>query len=152
MTEAKRFNIRVYGIVIKDGYLLVTDEFRLGRYMTKFPGGALELGEGTIDCIHREFKEELDQEVEAAEHFYTTDFYQVSYLLDPPQQIISIYYIVKIKPPLHFKTTTTKFDFDAIEGGQSFRWLPLEKLSPRVLTLPIDKVVAKKLIKQFKQS
>lgn len=151
MTEAKGFNIRVYGIVIKDGNLLVTDEFRLGRFMTKLPGGGLELGEGTIDCIRREFKEELNQEVEAAEHFYTTDFYQVSYLLDPPQQIISIYYNIEIKSPLNFKTTKTKFDFAAIEGRQSFRWLPLAKLSPQALTLPIDKVVAKKLLKQFKQ-
>ena len=44
-----QFNIRVYGLWIREGRILVTDEFRLGTFMTKFPGGALEFGEGTID-------------------------------------------------------------------------------------------------------
>ncbi len=42
------FNIRIYGLFPVDGYILVTDEFRLGMFMTKFPGGALEFGEGAI--------------------------------------------------------------------------------------------------------
>ncbi len=151
MPEPKGFNIRVYGIVIAKNHVLLSDEFRLGQYMTKFPGGGLELGEGTLDCIRREFKEELNQEVDSLEHFYTTDFCQVSNLLDPPMQIISIYYLVGLHAPYKFNTTNIKFNIPAAEGNQAFRWMPLDTISPEELTLPIDKVVAEKLKAGFKR-
>ena len=44
-----RFNIRVYGILIQEGKILVTDEIRSGVKMTKFPGGGLEFGEGIVE-------------------------------------------------------------------------------------------------------
>src|SRR6266513_6357519 len=98
------FNIRVYGILINEKkQVLVADEFIRGGYYVKFPGGGLELGEGTRDCLKREFKEEMNLDVEIGEHLYTTDFYQVS-AFNPAHQIISIYYLVKaleeIKVPL----------------------------------------------------
>ena len=48
------FNIRVYGILINEQHqLLVSDEYIRGNYYTKFPGGGLEFGEGTRDCLVR---------------------------------------------------------------------------------------------------
>ena len=42
------FNVRVYGILIDSHErLLVSDEFIRGAYITKLPGGGLEIGEGT---------------------------------------------------------------------------------------------------------
>src|SRR5688500_9359534 len=94
------FNIRVYGILINDkNQVLVSDEFIRGNYYTKFPGGGLEPGEGTRDCLKREFKEEMDLEVEVGDHIYTTDFYQVS-AFNPAHQIISIYYFAKALEPI----------------------------------------------------
>ena len=89
------FNIRVYGI-LKDSKnrVLVSDEFIRGSYYTKFPGGGLELGEGTRDCLRREFKEETNLEVTIGEHIYTTDFYQIS-AFNNAHQIISIYYFYR---------------------------------------------------------
>jgi hypothetical protein len=47
-----RFNLRVYGIVINDKkQILVADEYIRGGFYTKFPGGGLEFGEGTRDCL-----------------------------------------------------------------------------------------------------
>ena len=89
------FNIRVYGVLINaQKQVLVSDEYIRGSYYTKFPGGGLELGEGTRDCLKREFKEEMDLEVQVDQHLYTTDYYQVS-AFNPSHQIISIYYLVK---------------------------------------------------------
>ena len=60
-------SIRVYGILINGNkQLLVSDEFIRGGYYTKFPGGGLEFGEGTRDCLKRE-KNQLcinDQELQ----------------------------------------------------------------------------------------
>src|SRR3954464_7827479 len=89
-----RFNIRVYGLLINDKkQVLVSDEYIRGGYYTKFPGGGLEFGEGTRDCLKREFMEEMNLDVAVGEHLYTTDFYQMS-AFNPKLQIISIYYYV----------------------------------------------------------
>src|SRR3954464_4026129 len=94
------FNVRVYGILMDSNKrLLVSDEFIRGNYYTKFPGGGLELGEGTRDCLKREFKEEMDLEVEVGDHIYTTDYYQVS-AFNSNHQIISIYYFAKALEPI----------------------------------------------------
>ena len=43
------FNVRVYGLYIEYGNILVSDEKIKGQNITKFPGGGLEDGEGTHD-------------------------------------------------------------------------------------------------------
>lgn len=137
------FTIRVYGIVINENLrLLVTDEFRLGMRMTKFPGGGLEFGEGTIDCLKREFREELNQEIEVLEHFYTTDYFQPTSVLKEPKQLISIYYLVKPKVLDNIPVASKAFDFEDIDGAQTFRWIDLNPTTPDCLTFPIDKKVA----------
>ncbi len=91
--------VRVYGILLdSDKRMLVSDEFIRGGYFTKFPGGGLEVGEGTRDCLKSEFKEETDLDVEIGEHIYTTDFYQQS-AFNTAQQILSIYYFVHATQP-----------------------------------------------------
>ena len=142
----KRFNIRVYGLIVQEDQILLTDEFRLGMYMTKFPGGGLEFGEGTMDCLKRECMEELGQEVEIIGHFYTTDFYQPSLYLPDQYQMLSIYYRAKLIGERSFKTTEKVNDFPPVDGAQAFRWLPLREIHPDMFTLPIDKVVVSMLL------
>ncbi len=137
-----QFNIRVYGLLINQNKeVLVTDEYRLNRYMTKFPGGGLEYGEGTIDCLKREFQEELNLDIEVSHHFYTTDYFQPTISFEN-MQLISIYYVVKTISPDKIKTTDKTFDIPAIDGAQSFRWIALDKIDPDDFTFPIDKKVA----------
>jgi ADP-ribose pyrophosphatase YjhB (NUDIX family) len=70
-------SVRVYGVLINDqNEVLVSDEYIRGEYYTKFPGGGLEIGEGTRECLQREFKEEMNLEVAIGDHIYTTDFFQ----------------------------------------------------------------------------
>jgi len=139
----KNFNIRVYGILINEsGFVLASDEIIHGKEITKFPGGGLEFGEGTIDCLKREFIEELGQSIEVVKHFYTTDFFQPS-AFNKDNQVISIYYLVKLIDKPKFKTTSLQFDFESkIEGAQSFRWIPLQTITESDFTFPIDKKVA----------
>lgn len=145
------FNLRVYGILLGENKeVLVADEYIRGNYYTKFPGGGLELGEGTRDCLRREFKEEMDLDVLVTDHIYTTDYYQVS-AFNPAQQIISIYYYVQPLEPIKVPLRDCAFDFDerqlAVyrEQGQTetFRFIPWNDFSDDCVTLPIDKIVAK---------
>ncbi len=138
-----RFTIRVYALIINDQReVLVTDEFQLNMKMTKFPGGGLDFGEGTIDCLKREMLEECRQEIEIVQHFYTTDFFQKA-LFWEDHQLISIYYLARLKESVNFRVSTIAFDFlEMVNGNQSFRWVSAESLNADEFTFPIDKHVA----------
>lgn len=144
------FNIRVYGILINEKkQVLVSDEYIRGGYYTKFPGGGLEFGEGTRDCLKREFKEEMDLEVEVGDHIYTTDYFQMS-AFNPEHQIVSIYYFTKALEPIKCPVRTNEFDFDEQQmeiynrSGEieTFRFIEWNDFGPDKVTLPIDKIVA----------
>ncbi|MEO8173713.1 MAG: NUDIX domain-containing protein [Sediminibacterium sp.] len=141
------FNVRVYGLLFDEKKrLLVSDEFIRGNYFTKLPGGGLEFGEGTRDCLKREFMEETGLTVEVAEHIYTTDFFQIS-AFNNKDQIISIYYRVIANDLSQLETKTKPFDLAphqvADPNGESevFRWIECDKLCEEDMSLPIDKVV-----------
>lgn len=138
----KQFNVRVYGILLNEGKVLVSDEFINDQSITKFPGGGLEFGEGTLECLIREFKEEMNLEIEVLDHFYTTDFFVAS-AFNPNSQVISIYYHVKAKSALEVKISTKPFDFETENNGaQAFRWLPVDELNESNFTFAIDKKVS----------
>jgi ADP-ribose pyrophosphatase YjhB (NUDIX family) len=151
MNDAGNFVIRIYGIIInKKNEVLLSDEFQLGRRMTKFPGGGLEFGEGTIEALKREFMEECNgQEIENLAHFYTTDFYQTA-LFHENKQLLSIYYLAELVEPIKFKISNNSFDFQVDKNGnQSFRWVEINSLNEDEITFPIDKFVTGKLKLQF---
>src|SRR5215216_6340487 len=107
--------LRVYGILINEKkQVLVSDEYIRGNYFTKFPGGGLEFGEGTRQCLKREFKEEMDLEVEIGNHIYTTDFFQMS-AFNPQHQIISIYYQVQPMELIKVPLRNIPFDYDEVQ-------------------------------------
>lgn len=149
------FNLRVYGILITEKQqVLVSDELIRGNYFTKFPGGGLEFGEGTRDCLKREFKEELNLNVEIGDHIYTTDYFQMS-AFNPEHQIISIYYYVKALEEIKAALRIKEFDPIAIGFDESqmktyvstgetetFRLIGWNDFSATTVSLPIDKIVA----------
>lgn len=146
------FNVRVYGILIdQQERLLVSDEFIRGAYITKLPGGGLEIGEGTREGLAREFMEEANLKVSVGEHFYTTDFFQIS-AFNHTDQIISIYYYVHADDTSHITTKENAFDFlpeqvaDPKGTAEHLRWIPLSTISEETMTLPIDKVAIKMLL------
>ncbi len=146
------FNVRVYGILIDDqNRLLVSDEFIRGNYITKLPGGGLEIGEGTRDCLVREFMEEASLVINVGNHFYTTDFFQIS-AFNHTDQIISIYYRVHTDNTTAVIAKEKAFDFlpeqvaDLSGTAEHLRWIHLNELTVDTMTLPIDKVAIKLLL------
>lgn len=137
-----KFSIRVYCLVINENNeILLSDEFHQGIKVTKFPGGGLNFGEGTLDCILREAMEEFGQPVEILEHFYTTDFFQESWFIKG-SQVICIYYTARFSDEIRFKISKRPFDFQKMENGaQSFRFVNISSLTTEDITLPSDKKV-----------
>ena len=146
--------IRVYGILINEQQqILVSDEYIRGMYVTKFCGGGLEEGEGTRDCLRREFMEEMNLRVQVEDHFYTTDFYQPS-AFKKGDQIMSIYYKVKALEAITAPLRSQPFQFDEREMNmynetgetETFRFINLANFNEDCMTLPIDKIIVQMIL------
>ncbi|HLS70603.1 MAG TPA: NUDIX domain-containing protein [Chitinophagaceae bacterium] len=129
-------NIRVYGIWIKNKMVFIAEEEYLNKPLIKFPGGGLEYGEGTISCLKREFREELNTEINIKKHFYTTDHFQKSLWDD--RQVLSIYYLVDL--PNNFP--------NSIENKIGNFYFANKNEAISKIHLPIDKIVLNKLLEE----
>lgn len=130
-----KINIRVYAIYVNENQeLMALDEGYAGKKLVKLPGGGLEFGEGTLECLHREFAEELNLKIEVLEHFYTQEEFLAS-MFRENEQLLTIYYTVNI------------LNFDELrildESIEKVKWISLQEENP--LPLPIDKIVFEKL-------
>ncbi|WP_312556624.1 NUDIX hydrolase [Empedobacter brevis] len=130
----KPFNVRVYALLEHKGKLLVIHEPFQGKLIYKFPGGGLEFGEGTRDCLKREFKEELYLDVVIGSHFYTQDFF-VRNAFDPREQVLLIYYKVTITDKALSKLKVLDADINEL------LWIKPTDLNAEKFTLDADKVV-----------
>lgn len=131
-----RFNVRVYGLYYSEQKILLSREHVKGSEIIKFPGGGLEYGEGLKEALKREWLEELNCPIRVGNHFYTTDYFQKSAWDE--SQVISIYYIVKPESSL-------RFPFD--NGNEIFDLYSIDEHLMDILTLPIDKIVGKMILK-----
>ena len=130
-----KINIRVYAIYLNEkNELMALDEGYAGEKLIKLPGGGLEFGEGTIECLHREFAEELNLKIEVLEHFYTQEEFLVS-MFRENEQLLTIYYTVNILNLDELKILD--------ESIENVKWISLQEENP--LPLPIDKIVFEKL-------
>lgn len=132
------FNIRVYGLILESGSILLSKELIMGEEVIKFPGGGLEHGEGLIEGLNREFKEEMGQRIYNIKHYYTTDFFQRS-SFKLTDQLISIYYTGKLKHKVVNKINKPK------KEQPVFFWEKLERLNEVKFKFPIDQLIIKKL-------
>lgn len=133
-THLPPLNIRVYGLRIIDHKVMIAKEKYANQEIIKFPGGGLEYGEGTTDCLRRELMEELACELTAIEHFYTTDFFQKSAWGE--RQVISIYYLIETEEncPLEIKNDIGHF------------FMADKNELKALIHLPIDKIIVNKLL------
>lgn len=134
-----KINVRVYACAIKDKKVLTLFEEYVGESLMKFPGGGLEYGEGLIECLHREFDEELNVKVEIVEHFYTQEDFLVS-RFRKNEQLLTIYYIVNI---------TNEEDFLIMDPCiEKTEWVSIDR-PDNPFSLPIDKIVFDKLKEKY---
>jgi 8-oxo-dGTP pyrophosphatase MutT (NUDIX family) len=134
-----KINIRVYACAVKDKKVLTLFEEYAGVPLMKLPGGGLELGEGVLDCLHREFEEELNVKVEILEHFYTQEQFLTSRFREN-EQLLTIYYLVRI---------INEEDFLIMDPCiEKAEWVDIDT-PENPFPLPIDKIVFDKLKEKF---
>ena len=130
----KGFNIRVYALCIVNNEILTLKEPFAGNMVVKLPGGGLEFGEGTADCLKREFKEELNLEITVDDAFYIQEDF-VQSLAKDGKQLLTLYF---------FATIIDLHNLEIIDKNiQEVNWIPLTANNP--FTLPVDKIVFNKL-------
>ena len=129
-----RFNIRVYALIIFKNNILLSRELIQNKLIYKFPGGGVELGEGIVDALQREAKEEMGQNLNHIAHFYTTDFFQRS-SFDSSEQLISVYFKASLSQHLNNRLKIP------VKDQPVFEWKRLVDLNEENLHFPIDKKV-----------
>ena len=130
-----KLNIRVYATAIKDEKVLVLHEEYAGEQLMKLPGGGLEFGEGLLDCLHREFEEELNVKINILGHLYTQEDFVESRFRDN-EQLLTVYYLVEI---------IDENDFLIMDPCiEKTEWIPINT-DENPFILPVDKIAFEKL-------
>lgn len=135
-----KINIRVYAAAVKDGKVLVLHEEYAGEQLMKLPGGGLEFGEGVLQCLHREFEEELNAKIKVVDHLYTQEDFLVSRFREN-EQLLTIYYLVEILDETEFLILDPCIE--------KIEWLPID-MPENPFPLPIDRIAFEKLKKKFR--
>ena len=130
-----KLNIRVYATAIKDEKVLVLHEEYAGEQLMKLPGGGLEFGEGLLDCLHREFEEELNVKINILGHLYTQEDFVVSRFRDN-EQLLTVYYLVEIIDENDFHIM--------VFCNEKTEWIPINT-DENPFILPVDKIAFEKL-------
>jgi len=130
-TEVTKFRVALYGVLIENGRVLLTDTTVPSGVITNFPGGGLELGESPLEAIAREFREETSIEVSIGELLFCSQVFQQNPEY-PHEQLMHIYYRVFRAAG---EVVTTGNDDDVI----GVHWVsPSELGSRRILKVDLE--------------
>ncbi len=137
------FNVRVYALIVKNNRLLISEEQHGGVFLRKFPGGGLQFGEGILQALHRELKEELNADVESASMLCVTEDFVVSFL-NNKQQVIGVHYLVELKQD--YSDEFLNNNRVELENGYiHFKWVLIDSITSEDFTSPVDKSAFEKL-------
>jgi len=94
ISQLTKFRIAIYGVLVEEKKVLLTDTKVPSGVITNFPGGGLELGEAPLEALAREFREETSIEVSVSELLFCSQLFQQNPEY-PHEQLMHIYYRVQ---------------------------------------------------------
>jgi|688.fasta_scaffold58422_5 mutator protein MutT len=131
MPKVTRFRVAIYGVLIENGKVLLTDTTVPSGIITNFPGGGLELGEAPLEAVAREFKEETNIEVAVGDLLFCSQRFQQNPEY-PDEQLMHIYYRVR-------RVSGEVVDRGNNDDVVSVRWTaPAELLARRILQVDME--------------
>ncbi len=139
-SDPLRFSLRIYGVLVEAGLLLMTRSIFLGREFVNFPGGGVELGEAPLAALRREFLEETGLTVKPQRVLYASEGFHRS--TQVPMQIVSVYWLV----------TRGRGALKAAGNGEdvvSLFWAPLGRIPTREM-FPADLEFVRRLPRLLK--
>jgi mutator protein MutT len=92
--KVQKFRVALYGVLIENNRVLVTNTRVPSGIITNFPGGGLELGEAPVEAVSREFQEETGITVAIQELLFCSQQFQQNPEY-PTEQLIHIFYRVE---------------------------------------------------------
>lgn len=93
MTEKRVFSCRIYGVLREGSKVLLTRSTFRGRAFVNFPGGGIEVGEGPMDALKREFWEETGLSIRPVRVLHSSEAAHLS--TQAPIQIVASYWLVE---------------------------------------------------------
>lgn len=142
-----QFNLRVYGFLInKDNQILLSDEFEFDTFFTKFPGGGVKYGEGILNALKREFKEELNAEITSSDFIFFNEFFQESFF-HQNVQVTCFYYSVECEEIAHLGNQKYQIPFRT--RGEKQRWVNIAEVNSKDLSFPTDQMALEVLRKKL---
>jgi len=140
-----QFNLRVYALIVNEfNEILISDEYRYGKFFSKFPGGGVQANEGIREALKRELNEELGYCNTEATFFYFNESHQASAFDN--STLVAFYYIIRMPKMELGKLPSYSIPFS--EEQEKQRWVKLSELLPQDLTFPIDQQVIEKFLKE----
>ena len=134
------FRPSVYGIVIKDGKILLAKQW--DGY--DFPGGGVEIGETVREALKREVKEETGMEVKVGEILLCEDtFFKLPFRGNFVHSIL-MYYICEVEGG---ELSMANFDEDEKKYGGMPEWVDLDQAKNVKIYSSIN---AKKIFEKIK--
>jgi 8-oxo-dGTP pyrophosphatase MutT (NUDIX family) len=144
------FSIRIYGILIHDNKLLVTEEKWFGMRMIKLPGGGLEYGEAPVEALKREFMEECGVEIVVGKLLHTPKQF-IPAIFYNLVQVVPIYYKVECSNPEQIALSKQwHSEAEMNNSDVFFHWVNISDLSPELFSFPGDKEMAALLKDEWK--
>jgi len=124
----------VYGIVIKDGNILLSKQFG-DRY--DLPGGGLDLGETPEEGVIREVKEETGIDVKNPRLVgFENSYFQSSHSKENKSyHCIMLYFMCEYSGG---ELSTDGFDEDELAYAELAEWTPVEQLDTLELASTVD--------------
>ncbi len=136
----QNIRIRVAGILVKDGQILLVRHEKIGKIYWLIPGGGVDFGESAEEALKREFREEVGLDIKVGKLVLVHDSI-------PPnrhRQVLNLYFLV----------TAEKFEIKVTPDAvlRDAKFYPLSEFSGMQVNPDIKKEIINGISKQWVES